>query len=122
VDTTEEVLAAARRRAAALVAGDPEPLRELLHPQFQWLSHTGERFDRDSYVLSNTDGGSRWQHQELSETRVVPHERTAVLHCQVLDTVDRGAGPEQLRMPMTQVWVRPEGRWVLLAGHAGPLA
>jgi hypothetical protein len=121
VDTTDEVLEAARLRAAALAAGDPQQLRELLHPQFQWLSHSGERFDRESYVQSNTGGSNRWEQQELSEVKVVAHEQTAVLHCEVLDTVDRGRGPEEFRMPMTQVWVRRDGGWVLLAGHAGPL-
>ena len=49
------------------------------------------------------------------------HERTAVLRCQVVDRFDRGHGPEEFRMPMTQVWVRhDDGRWVCLAGHAGP--
>jgi hypothetical protein len=120
VDTAEEVLEAARLRAAALATGDPEELRRWLHPQFRWLSHTGERFDRDSYIASNTGGGTRWSGQELSEVQVVAHEHTAVLRCRVVDSVDRGAGVEEFRMPMTQVWVRDEDRWVCLAGHAGP--
>jgi hypothetical protein len=120
VGTSEEVLEAARHRAAALAAGDAQELRELLHPQFRWFSHTGERFDRESYVQSNTGGTLRWDRQELSEIDVVAHPHTAVLHCQVEDTVDRGEGIEQFRMPMTQVWVRYDDRWVCLAGHAGP--
>ena len=92
----------------------------LLHPDFGWTSHTGERFDRESYVRSNTEGNTRWDRQELSEVKVVAHERTAVLHCQVVDAVDHGAGVEELRMPMTQVWVRDNDHWLCLAGHAGP--
>ncbi len=83
VDTSEEVLEAARLRAAALASGDPQELRELLHPQFRWFSHTGERFDRDSYVQSNTAARARWAGQELSEVDIVAHEHTAVLRCQV---------------------------------------
>jgi Domain of unknown function (DUF4440) len=120
VDTAEEVLEAARLRAAALATGDPQGLRQLLHPQYRWFTHTGERFDRESFVRSNTEGSTRWDRQELTEVKVVAHERTAVLHCQVVDAVDHGAGVEELRMPMTQVWVRDGGRWVCLAGHAGP--
>ena len=52
--------------------------------------------------------------------QVVLHDRTAVLRCLVVDKVDRGDGPEAYEMPMTQVWVNHEGRWVCLAGHAGP--
>jgi hypothetical protein len=122
VDTRAEVLDAAQQRAAALSSGDPEVLRELLHPRFRWVSHTGERFDRESYVASNTGGGTRgWRH-ELTGGEVVAHPHTAVLRCQVVDEVDRGDGVEELRMPMTQVWVRYDDRWVCLAGHAGPRA
>jgi Domain of unknown function (DUF4440) len=120
VETSEEVIEAAHLRAAALATGDPQELRELLHPQFRWFSHTGERFDRESYVRSNTGGSNRWDRQELSEVKVIAHERTAVLRCEVVDTVDRGSGVEEFRMPMTQVWVRYDDRWVCLAGHAGP--
>jgi hypothetical protein len=120
VDTSAEVLEAARSRAAALATGDALELARWLHPQFRWISHTGERFDRDSYVASNTEGANRWASQVLSEVEVVAHEHTAVLRCQVVDSVDRGAGVEEFRMPMTQVWVRYDDRWVCLAGHAGP--
>jgi len=120
MDTSAEVLEAARLRAAALASGDPQELRTWLHPQFRWFSHTGERFDRESYISSNTHGGNRWASQALSEVEVVAHPRTAVLHCQVVDAVDRGEGVEEFRMPMTQVWVRHDDRWVCLAGHAGP--
>jgi hypothetical protein len=120
VETSQEVLEAARLRAAVLATGDAEKLRETLHPLFRWFSHTGERFDRESYVRSNTGGTTRWDRQELSEVKVVAHPHTAVLHCQVVDAVDHGTGVEELRMPMTQVWVRYDDRWVCLAGHAGP--
>lgn len=120
VETSEEVLEAACLRAAALANGDAQELRELLHPRFRWFSHTGEGFDRESYVESNTGGANRWTRQELSEISVVAHPHTAVLHCQVVDAVDRGEGVEEFRMPMTQVWVRYDDRWVCLAGHAGP--
>jgi Domain of unknown function (DUF4440) len=119
VDTAEEVLEAARLRAAALATGDAQELRRWLHPQFRWFSHTGEGFDRDSYVRSTSEGEARWTSQVLDEVELVVHPQTAVLRCQVVDTVERGQGTEELRMPMTQVWVRYEDRWVCLVGHAG---
>ena len=45
---------------------------------------------------------------------------TAVLTCVVVDEVDQGEGVRTDTMPMTQTWVRADGRWLLLAGHAGP--
>jgi hypothetical protein len=120
VDTAKQVLEAARLRTLALASGDPQELLSFLHPEFRWYSRTGERFDRDSYVKANTAPGTRWAGQELSEVEIVAHEQTAVLRCQTVDAVDHGAGVEELRMPMTLVWVRYDDRWVCLAGHNGP--
>ena len=120
-DPSEEVLEAARQRAAALPPGTVIGSASSLHPHFRWISHAGESFDHDSYLDSNTTGDLHWTGQEMNEVQVVMHERTAVLRCQVVDRFDRGHGPEEFAMPMTQVWVRQDdGRWVCLAGHAGP--
>ncbi len=99
----------------------PQALRSLLHPDFRWVSHTGERFDRESYIASNTGGATRWAARSSPTSTWSPTSSTAVLRCQVVDEVDRGDGLEEFRMPMTQVWVRHEDRWVCLAGHAGPV-
>ena len=46
---------------------------------------------------------------------------TAVLYVEVTDVVlTDDEEPETFRMPMTQVWVRRDGDWKCLAGHAGP--
>jgi hypothetical protein len=65
VSEADDVRRAALDRADALAHGDRERLRDLLHPDFRWTSHTGEQFDRDSYLRSNTDGTNRWSGQEL---------------------------------------------------------
>jgi hypothetical protein len=126
----EEVLAAARARADALASGDRELLARLLHPDFRWTSHLGEHLDLAAYLAANTGGRLRWSSQRLEQPEVVVDGDTAVLRCTVVDRVepvepvepvdDRDAAPEDFRMPMTQVWVRREGRWQCLAGHAGP--
>ncbi|MEV4109855.1 hypothetical protein [Nonomuraea sp. NPDC049695] len=44
-----------------------------------------------------------------------------MLRCVVVDDVVTGEGVRSARrMPMTQTWVKEEGRWLCLAGHAGP--
>jgi ketosteroid isomerase-like protein len=119
MDATSEVIRAAEERAAALAAGDAQRLRDLLHDEFRWVSHAGERFDRDSYIAAAKAGRGDGSEQELVDVAVVAHEHTAVLRCTAVESVDRGHGPREFRMPMTQVWIRREGRWVCLAGHAG---
>lgn len=116
-----QVVAAAEERASALAAGDVVRLLELLHEDFTWTTHLGETYDRSAYVRRNTGGHTVWRSQELSEVRVVVVGDTAVLRAEVSDVVASGTGgDETFRMPMTQVWVRADGRWRCLAGHAGP--
>jgi Domain of unknown function (DUF4440) len=116
MDPGIEVLAAAEERARALAGADETALRRLLHPDFGWTAHTGERFDLSSYLRSNLGGRTVWRAQTLRDPAVVVVGDTAVLTCLVTDEVERGT----FTMPMTQTWVRTDGRWLLLAGHAGP--
>lgn len=116
MDAKSEVLAAAEKRARALAGTDETALRALLHPDFGWTAHTGERLDLESYVRSNKAGRTVWKTQTLRDPAVVVVGPTAVLTCVVVDEVERGT----YTMPMTQTWVHEGGRWLLLAGHAGP--
>lgn len=71
---------------------------------------------------SNTEGGTAWRSQDLSSPQVVVVGDTAVLYAEVTDEVQvENDETEIFRMPMTQVWVRLDGSWKCLAGHAGPL-
>ncbi len=124
MDDRLDVLAAATARAEALVAGKADRLAQLLHPEFHWTSHRGERFDRDEYLRSNTGAAHRWKSQSLLDPEMTVLDGVAVLRCTVVDvvaSVDPGGGDQTFRMPLTQVWVRLDGRWACLAGHAGPL-
>ncbi|GAA3221348.1 nuclear transport factor 2 family protein [Nonomuraea helvata] len=118
MNTEHEVIEAALERADALAAGDPDRLRRLLHPAFHWTSHLGEQFDRDDYVRANTAGTITWKKQSLTDPEVaVVGQQVAVLRCMVADDVVTGEGGcSTFRMPMTQTWVKEEGRWLCLAG------
>lgn len=112
---------AAEDRAAALAAGDAQWLEALLHERFRWTTHTGQVLDRSEYIHRNTAGDTIWRSQVLADAEVVLVGDTAVLHAEAIDVVlSDGHDRETLRMPMTQVWVRVDGRWRCLAGHAGP--
>jgi hypothetical protein len=120
MDAEQEVIAAAVARGAALAARDVDGLKRMLHPAFRWTSHLGEVFDRDSYLRANTAGSLNWKKHSLSDPEVVIVGAVAVLRCLVTDEVDADPGRETFRMPMTQTWVRTDGHWLCLAGHAGP--
>jgi Domain of unknown function (DUF4440) len=119
VNQADEVLMVAELRASALVAGEPDRLRRLLHPEFRWTSHRGERLDREGYVRVNTRE-IRWVKQRLEDPEVTVIGDTALLLCTAHDTIVRAGTELTFIMPMTQVWVRSHKSWVCLAGHAGP--
>ncbi len=120
MNQADEVLMAAERRAAALVDGEPDRVRRLLHPEFRWTSHRGERLDREGYVRANTRD-VRWVKQRLEDPEVTVVGDTAILLCTAHDTVIVDGAEESFRMPLTQVWVRAHKGWLCLAGHAGPV-
>jgi hypothetical protein len=154
VDVEDAVLLAAQARAAALAAGDSVALTALHHPAFLWISHTGQRFDRDSYLRSNAppaakappapeapeapevsnlsehttstrgstpEGAPIWHSQRLEDVAFAASDHVVVLRCVVADDVTIDGQRRIHRMPCTQTWVLADGRWQLLAGHAGPL-
>jgi hypothetical protein len=99
------VLSAAVARAAALSRGNAADLERWLHPQFCWTSHTGERFDRRTYIESNVGTGAiRWHAQHLDDVSVSVVADTAVVRCTVRDDVETGDGRRIYRMPVTQTW------------------
>lgn len=117
----QDVLDAALERADALKRRDGEVLGRLLHPKFCWISHKGDQFDRETYLRSNIEGQNTWNAQTLEQPRITMFGATAVLTCIVTDDVSTKAGRSHNRMPMTQVWIHEDGRWLFVAGHAGPL-
>ena len=116
-----DVVAAAERRAAALVNGDIAELQRLLHPQMRWTTHTGAVLERDPYIAGNTSGSLIWREQRLEQPMVTVIGDAAILTSVVVDEVERDGVRETFRLRMTQVWLRENGRWSCVAGHAGPL-
>jgi len=120
MSAADQVLTAARARAAALAAADADRLGILLHPDFRWTTHTGVDLDRAAYIEANTGGSVIWRRQDLGRPEIVVVGEAAALRTVVTDTVVGEKDPETYRMPMTQFWVRTDLGWQCLAGHAGP--
>jgi Domain of unknown function (DUF4440) len=114
----EEVTQAARRRAAALAAGDEAALRLLMHPGLRWTTFRGEVLGYEEYIAGNTRGELRWRSQRLSDVAVTVVGDAAVLTAAVTDEVTREGRDMAFELRLTQTWVRTAGGWRCLAGHA----
>ena len=113
------MFAAAKVRAVALATADTETLLRLHHPDFRWISESGDQLDRESYVETYTSGHIRWRRQTLTDPDVVLVGGTAVLWCTVEHELVTPEGVEQLKRRMTQTWAYGAEGWRCLAGHAG---
>jgi ketosteroid isomerase-like protein len=116
----EQVLDAAQRRAAALVARDADALTALMHPALQWTTFKGDVLSLDQYVAGNTAGGLVWRSQRLEDAHVEVVGDTAILTALVIDEVHKEGRDQTFTLRLTQTWVRAEAGWQCLAGHAGP--
>ena len=114
----EEVTETARRRAAALAAGDETALRLLMHPALQWTTLRGEVLGYEDYIAGNTGAGLRWRAQRLDGVKVAVAGDTAVLTATVTDEVTRDGHDQSFELRLTQTWVRTPAGWRCLAGHA----
>jgi ketosteroid isomerase-like protein len=114
----QEVADAARRRAAALAAGDEDALRLLMHPDLQWTTYLGEVLGYADYITGNVRGDLRWHAQYLADIKVVVAGDTAVLTALATDEVRRGGRDQTFRLRLTMTWVRTSQGWRCLGGHA----
>jgi len=120
-EAANEVVAAARARSAALVAGDRQRLAALLHPRLRWTTYQGVVLDREQYLAGNGGGGLVWVEQMLQDVEVqVVGDAVAVLTALVVDVVNHDGSPETFRLRLTQTWVNTVDGWQCLSGHAGP--
>jgi hypothetical protein len=118
VSDHDDVIAASRRRSAALIARDPDALRALLHPGLRWTLPSGEVRDLERYVAGTTAGELVWRDQQFSDVDVVVVGDTAVLTALVHDEYERAGVPGAHDVRLTLTWVREEGAWRVLAGHS----
>jgi len=114
----QEVAEQARRRAAALAAGDEATLRSLMHPGLQWTTFRGDVLGYEEYIAGNTGGKPRWRAQRLAGIKVVVAGDTAVLTAAATDEVSVDGQDQAFHLRLTQTWVRTPAGWRCLAGHA----
>ena len=65
------LFAAAQAAALALATGDTKALLMMLHPDFRWISETGEQLNQARFAVARSSGGIRWRHRLLMDPDVV---------------------------------------------------
>jgi ketosteroid isomerase-like protein len=91
-----------------------------MHEYLRWTTYRGDVLSLEDYVRGNTEGPLHWHGQNLLEPDVVVRGDTAVLTAVAVDDVEAEDGRRTFRLRLTQTWVREDGQWRCLSGHAGP--
>ena len=93
-------------------------MRELHHRELRFTTPRGDVRDHDAFIARNTEGALVWRDQRLSEVDVVVVGDTAVLTADVYDEFVLAGEPGSHTVRLTLTWVREDGVWRVLAGHA----
>jgi len=113
-----EVLAAARRRSAALVDKDIETLLALMHPDCLYVNSRGTVLSRNEYIDTYVRPDDvRWTSQTLREPRLTAAGDAVVLTCLVHDVASFSGQSLDTSFRSTSTWISTEHGWRCLATH-----
>lgn len=121
-DVTQQVLAAEKRRCAAIAAEDWDALREIVADDFLYTHSIGTIEDRESWIAGIK-----------SRRRSVEHERLSVRNFGDVALLSgtsvyryaepfRGDSHYGAILDVLQVWVRRRENWQLVAQHGVKIA
>jgi ketosteroid isomerase-like protein len=108
-----------RKRSVALVAGDIETLKQILHEAFVYIDASGNRLDRTSYlenyVVSNE---VEWILQEFEEISIREYGDTAIAACLVHDKLLIDGVEFESRLRATFFYIRQNDTWRCVFGQS----
>jgi hypothetical protein len=104
----------------AELTADRETLRELLADDFLSIGPRGFVMDKDQWIARH--GEFRYQSLETSEMDIRRYGETAVVRDVQRNHATYGDQQVAVNTRVSQVWVRQDGRWGLVAIQFSPLA
>jgi hypothetical protein len=122
-DTKTAVLAAERRRCAAMLANDREALAALLDQRLLFAHATGAVDDKPAYLAKMAAGRIAYLAIAWSEERVIElAPGAALLTGRMTSDVEVEGKAKRLDNRAITVWAASEGTWRLVAFQSTPLA
>ena len=114
----DAVTALVAARSAALVAGDAEPMAQILADDFTYTNANGETCDRDGYVAGYvTSPDLLWESQDSTAPVVRVYGDAAVVTLDVSDRATWRGEPSAGEFRSLYVYVRSDGVWRCVAGQ-----
>jgi len=92
-------------------------LASLLAEDFVITVEDGSTYGKTGYISHSADSSVRVEVAELSELRVRLHGNTAVVTGTYHETGTSKGKPYEYRDRLTDVWMKINGRWQVVASH-----
>jgi ketosteroid isomerase-like protein len=113
----EKILALEKKWTEAYKARDISILASLLAEDFVITVEDGSTYGKTGYISHSADSSVRVEVAELSELRVRLHGNTAVVTGTYHETGTSKGKPYEYRDRLTDVWMKINGRWQVVASH-----
>jgi len=121
-DITAEILAAEKRRCAAMLANDNAALDALLDERLQFSHATGAVDDKAAYLSKMAEGRIAYASIDWSEEMVIPlGADAALLTGRMMNSVKVEGTEKQLKNRVITAWAKSGGEWRLVAFQSTPL-
>ena len=118
-----EVTLAEQQRCAAMIAGDPAALADMLDDRLQFHHATGAVDDKPAFLAKMAAGRIIYQDIVWSEEKVTALAADSAMMTGRMTTDVRTEGTaKQLNNRVMTVWSREQGTWRLLAFQSTPIA
>ncbi|MDF3310618.1 nuclear transport factor 2 family protein [Rhodococcus sp. T2V] len=116
----DDLVANENTRYQAAVAGDTDTLRRLAHPALTYAHSDGRRDTLDEYLTKLATGALRYHSIDHPVSDVLVTGDTAVVVGHMRAHLTVGGREKNIDNSCIAVWVRQDGRWLLLAYQPTP--
>jgi ketosteroid isomerase-like protein len=110
------VAAAVEALRQAIVKADKAKLTELAHDKLAYCHSSGKLETKDQYVAAYTNGKNTYKNLTLADHQNIVAGDNAIARHTFAAEIDRGGGKiDNIKIGITQVWVKQNGAWKLFA-------
>lgn len=111
----EQISQLEKKRFTAMVDADEKTLQSLLSDQLSYTHSDGKVDDKAGYIASVMNGTMDYQEIAVLEEKITVIQKTAVVSGKAKVRAVRNGQPLNLTLRYTDVYVRDQGKWHMLA-------
>lgn len=114
----EAIMELEQRRVDALLAGDPDVLAAVTHPELTYIHSTGATDTFESYLRKCRDGLFVYDRIDQRVHKISVHGDVGLVLCDTEADVTAGGEPRHLKLVSLAAWARVGESWKLVTYQA----